>query len=375
MATLFEKFINYLKGQRQVRQGLSMEDVKTSNESPSREEFQNLQNKLEHLSNENAELKTKLAKKEQEKGQQKERAEDKEQEEQVKESLNEQEQEIQKQNQPNYFSLRKFFNQLNRNKKLRDNLYFTDFQRGKKLERFGDLGIAKNGDLVLVNDKGEIIMNVPETTIALQSPPALSNDIETYKIPLNLDDQGNYKENIDNWQAPELVPTIDGKYRWSSSRKAPYYEQLTELMTKVKKLSQEVENLEHGNRQLQDELDRANQELRLREVDSQTSRSELGRAENEIKNVRTAYRDISRELAQSRDTNIILEDDIKRVENELSKMRNKAERKDSMTSDEYQLDNIMDIKTKLVKDQPRHVVEKQKEQPSEPAQEPSKGGN
>lgn len=372
--TPFQKLIRYLKGTRTVQNQVTMGDVKSPNEQPSREEYRQLEQKLEDMSNQKTELETKLAQVKQQEGQQKQREEDVSQEEQIKQDLNEQEQQIEQEEKPNYFSLRRFFNSLNRNKKLRDNLYFTDFQRSKKMERFGDIGIAPDGNLVLVNDKGEIVMNIPDISTALQSPAALPNDVETYKIPLNVRENGQYKENIDNWEVPEFTPTLDGKYKWAKAKKKYYYEYLTELMTKIKKQTQEIENLEMTNTQLQNENDRLKSELRVREIDSQTSRAEIGHAEREMQEMRKSWRDMKRELSQARDSNIVLEDDVKRVESELEKMRGKAEREDSKTSDEKQFEHIMDVKSKLVKDQPRQIIEKQPESPPNPTPPPQNAG-
>jgi regulator of replication initiation timing len=175
------------------------------------------------LAYENAELKGEISKLRNYVGKIKGRDEDKLEEENVKASLNEQKNEIKLISQGKVFSLRKFYGRYFRDKKFRESLGIYSFDRSTKLADYGDFGITDNGDFALSDKNGNIILRMGKLKDMMQSVGALGNDISKGMIPVNLDKEGGYIENIMVYEAPELINTGEN-LRFAKARKKPVYE-------------------------------------------------------------------------------------------------------------------------------------------------------
>ena len=188
-----------------------------------------------------------------------------------------------------------------------------------------------------------------------QSVSGLGNDVIDGKIPLNVDGEGNYIENIMMTQTPELTPTIDGKFQYSVARKRPLYEYLNELRDENSDLYSKVEGLELTNTELGKKVQELKVSQRVAEDISDTSKSELSEMEKTGSAMNRIFRKTTRELSQSRDYLAILEEDLEKVENQLIKMRSEAEREGNKLNFEKAIETILNIRQTLNKDEPQEV--------------------
>ena len=351
---MFEGIINFIFGKKKISHiNLDSESLKNHH-------------KIRAIANENAELKGRLAKYQSEEGKGRESEKDKQEEENVRIELDEQKQELQKKSYPQYFSLKKFFNKT-RNTKYKDLGYYS-FDRAKKLASFGDIGFSSDGDFVLLSKEGEVLMKMKNLHDIFQSVAGLGNDVKTMKIPLNVDKEGNYVENIMVWQPPEVVPIGGGKFQYASARKRPFYEYLNELRGEITELQIEIEEKEITNTELQKEIDMLKVSQRVAEDSSETSRKEISEIEGETSAIKKIYRATATELSKLRDVNVILEENLNKLESEFEKMRDEAERQGVKLSDDVAMEKIQQIRRELVRDEPEkvQVVEKIVENPQNP---------
>ena len=309
MATLFQKIKFFFKKKEIKHIELDPESVK---------KWHNIR----ILANENAELKARLARLESKEGKRQEREEQREQTEEMRLELNKQKRELDKKNSPWYFSLKTFFNKT-RTKKFK-NLAYYDFMRSKKLGRFGDFGFAFDGDFIIMDDKGEILMKAPDLNTIFQSVAGLGNDVPSLKIPLNVNGKGEYVENPMTWEVPEFVPAGGGKFQWSKARKKPFYDYLTELRQQIQDQHEDIEKLELVNTELQNENDELNVAIRVAGNSANTARKELGTSEQRVSAIDTQFREIANELAQVRGTNTVLEKEIEDIEEKLEELKSKS---------------------------------------------------
>ncbi len=356
MATLFQKFINWLQPKKKtVHIELDPESVK-------------YHNTIRALANESAQLKAEKAKLQAEIGKLRESKKDIEEEEKVKLELNRQKQELQKKTHPEYFSLKNFFKKLLNDKNFRKHIGYYTWDREKKIAKFGDIGLAFNGEIFLLDDKKKIIMHGERLKDIFQSIPALKNDLKSFCIPLNLDKDLGYVENFMVWEAPELIPTEDGEFKYAKARKKPLYDYLKELREQIAEQQETIEELEVVLNKLHQENDELKIAQRIAENSAETARKELSLSEKRVSAIENEFRRLSRQLAEVTDTNLIFEDNIEKLENQIKLMREEAEREGVKLSDRKALELIQRIRRELVRDEPKI---KQIEKIPEPIEEKS----
>lgn len=316
------------------------------------------------MANQIAELKGKIAKYDVEEGKKRERKRDKGEEEEVKIFLDKKKREIIKKTTPKYYSLKTFFNKLYKEKKFRNRLSFYSFDRSKKLGKFGDFGLSSDGDFVLLDDNRNLVIKMPRLNDIFQSVSALSNDINTFKIPLNMDGEGGYVENLMVYEAPEIIDTGKGM-RFQKARKRPVYEIIQEYNERINEsnnYTEELETLVNEQKKKIDDFERAN---KIERNSAETARTELSKAENRVTAIERSFRGMENELIHRRQKEEINEKNIEKLEKELDIMRGKAEREGVKLSDEKAREIIENIRTQIVRDLPEKQIEVIEKQTSE----------
>jgi len=308
------------------------------------------------LANENAELKGQIGKLSSVVAQFRESDKDAHEEEEVKKELQRQKLEIQKESKGKYLSLRKLFTKYNRDKKFREKLKITSFDRGTEFSKFGDFGISEDGKFVIVDDKGNDVIRMERLNDLFQSVPGLGNDIRSFKIPINLDKDYGYVENVMVWESPEVIREEDGNYRYTKAKKRPFYELLKEKEEIIGKLQQELEETETVIIELQEERDDLKRGSRLNETSANTSRSELSKAETRQSSVERHFRETEKDLMKLRQMNVVSEDNLDRLERELVTLRKKAERENVKVNFEDAFEKIRLIRNDLVRNEPEKEI-------------------
>jgi len=303
------------------------------------------------LAFENAELKGENAKLKDFVAKIKERDQDKNEEENVKAVLNEQKNEIRLKSQGKVLSLKRFYAKYFRDKKFRDKLGIYSFDRSTRLANFGDIGISEDGDFTLFDDSGNMILRMARLKDMMQSVGALGNDMARGMIPINLDKEGAYIENIMVYEAPELIQT-GNKLRFAKARKKPVYEIIQQLNNQLGDVNSELEEAEAMNIELQNKIDRLTSENKVSGEMSETSRAELSHNEQRLTGIDRSFRTVQRDLFNLQNINVIHEDNIGKLESEIADMREKAEREGVKLSDEKALELIQNIRSTVVNELP-----------------------
>jgi len=320
------------------------------------------------LAYENAEIKGDNAKLRNTIAKLKQRDTDKNEEENVKAVLNERKDELKLKSQGKIFSLKKFYAKCLRDKKFRERLGIYSFDRSTRLADFGDFGITEDGDFALLDREGNLILRMSTLPDMLQSAGALGNDMARGMIPVNLDKEGGYFENIMIDQVAELIPTNDGKLRYAKARKRPVYEIIQGLNNRIGDIASDLSESEALNIELQNKIDVLTSENKVSQEMSETSRAELSQSEQRVTGIDKSYRMIQRDMANVQNINAIQEDNIAKLEKEFEIMKKKAEREGVKLSDEKSLELIQNIRSTVVNEQPDTI-----QTPTEkPGEEPKK---
>ena len=306
---------------------------------------------IKALAYENSALKGENAKLKDFVGRIKERETDKNEEDNVKAVLNNQKNEIRLKSQGQVLSLKKFYGKFLRDKKFRDKLGIYSFDRKTRLANFGDLGISEDGDFTLFDTDGNVILRMSRLKDLFQSVGALGNDMARGMIPVNMDSDGGYIENIMVYEAPELINTGEN-LRFAKARKKPVYEIIQGLNNQIGGLHAELEEAEGMNIALQNKIDRLESENQVSMEMSETSRAELSHNESRLTGIDRSFRQVQRDLFNNQNMNSINEDNIQKLESEIDSMREKAEREGVKLSDEKALELIQNIRATVVNELP-----------------------
>lgn len=290
---------------------------------------------IKALAYQNAELKGENAKLKQQIAQQRESEKDVQEEENVKAYLDTQKKEIKFKSQGKVFSMKSFWAKYFKDKKFRSRLGFYTWDRKTKLATFGDIVFTEKGNVAFLDKNKQLVMPpMSNLSDAVQSPGALATDIMRGIIPMNLDEEGDYIENIMASPVSELIPTEDGKLQFSKVKKAPVYEILKNQGNQIGELLSEVAEKEDLITKLQNKIDKLESERKVYENVAETSRAELSDSEDRMVGVDKIHRRNMRDLLRLQNLNLIQHDENERLTTMFEVMRKEAEREGVKISDE-----------------------------------------
>ena len=273
--------------------------------------------------NQIAELQASLAKAHSEKSKQRQLEEQKQDEERIKAHLQNEQRQLNKDKSTKFFSLKAFFTRYLNDKNFRENLKFTTFDRSTDLAKFGDFGFSGN-QFVLLDNKGKPIMRMRELKDIFQSVDALSSDMKAMKIPINLDKESDFIENLMKWEAPEIIREEDG-FKYSKAKKRPFYELLAEKDAQIQQGYTELEESEATVIKLQDRVDELEISSEGNEKSGEIARAERVKTAETVSKIEELWRDTETELTKMRQVSVIQEDEIVEIEKELKKLRQKSQ--------------------------------------------------
>lgn len=332
---LATKIINAIFGKKKVvHVDLDPESVKKHNL------VRAMANEKSELLGEIAELKSII-------GKSREREEDKKEDENVRWELDNQRKEIIKNKNVNFFSLSSFFNRVSRNKKFRKQLGFYDRKRGKKLASFGDIGFSSDGRIALFDDKGGLVMAMERIHDIFASVEGLETDAKNKIISLNVNSEGEYIENIEVQDIPEIYVTPEGKFQYTKAKKRKVYEYINDLNNQVADGLEELKEMEVAFNNLQMDNSKLKVENKRNFNMVEVLRKEVSVNEKDYLEMKDGYMTLTKQLAQVRDTNANLNDDLDSLRTILERVRDLAEGEQTKDKLKQAVGMILDIRKEL----------------------------
>ncbi len=325
---------------KEIRYNLDPQSVKTNN-------------LIKGLTNQVAELHGELARERAEKSERKELESQGQEEESVKQYLQEDKQRLIKQNQQKFFSLKAFFHRYFKDEKFRNNLHITTFDRSESLGIFDDFGFSGNSFVILARNNRKVL-GTREIKGLFQSVSALSNDISSGKIPVNLNKDGGYIPNLMLWEAPEIIKEEDG-FRYSEARKKPLYELLQKYEARIQSKDLEIQENELTISEQQIKIDDLSISSKANEKSAEVARAEKVKMVGQLSNVEKLFVSTENELTKFRQMYAIQEEEISSLERTLTEMRAKVEGKEVQSAIDKALETVLHIKSTLAMDEPEKV--------------------
>ena len=273
--------------------------------------------------NQIAELQAELAKAKTKESEKRQLDEQKQDEEKIKSYLQEDKKQLDKKNTEKFFSLKTFFSKYLKNESFRKQIKITTFDRSTDLGVFGDFGFSGN-QFVILNNKNQKIFGTRELKDLFQSVPALGKDVSSLRIPINLDKDGGWIENLMVWEAPEIIREEEG-YKYTKAKKRLFYELLKEKDAQIQQSFADLEESETANTKLQERIDELDIVIKSNEKSGEITRAERVKTAKSVSSIEKMWRDTETELTKMRQISVISEDEIKELEKALDKLRKKAE--------------------------------------------------
>jgi len=287
-------------------------------------------NTIRFQQNQIADLTGELDRLKSEQGLERESQRDIEEENEIKRDLNEQQRKIDQENFGTFFSLKRFFARYLKEQKFRDNLYFTTFNRSKNIAKVGDIGFCKDG-IALFDEKNNKILTMQKLSDLFQSVSALGNDTNSLKIPINLDENGRFIENIMEYEPAEMYK-VDGKIHYKASRKKPVYDLLAEKDEIINELMTDLAEKEDALDKLQNKVDTLQTITKVSKNSGEIARNEKTKMARSVNEIEEVVGHITGELSKQYRIHEVDEDTISKLEVQVHKLKGEAERSGSTPS-------------------------------------------
>lgn len=305
---------------------------------------------------ENAELKAIIDKKELELAKYKQTPKKQEREEKIKFELNKKKDELQEIKKFNYFSFGELFRALIRNPKLSGKTFLTDFERGEKLDKFVDFGIAEDGTFVTIGKEG-VVWGARDLKDVFWNVKGLKNDFNSGLVPLCIDSDGNHIENLMTYDIPE-IQRFGTKLQYTKARKRPVYEIVSEKNKIIQEQSREIEENEELIAELHQKVDTLERGIKVKESSNANLISEISENNQAGKNIDRNFQSLIRRLEFAETKNMIVEAELEKLEAQVEKLLEEAEVQGAKTNFEKVLETMQHIRREYSRDQPEiRVIE------------------
>jgi len=286
-----------------------------------------------------AELQGSLTRKNNEEAAERESAKDVNEEEVIKAQLNEQEFELQKRSFGKAFSMKQFWASYfgvpvakaqNPGTKLSKALRYVTFDRSSEVAPFDDIMLSGNY-FVLTTKGNKVVLRTQELKDVFQSVGALSRDISSGMIPINLDAEGGYVENLMMWKPAEVVSGEDG-FEYKTARKEPLYKMLQDKEDQISELRERLEAEELTNVELQNKVNDLQSSIKITQKSAEISNNEKSKMADKVSEIEKVFMNVQQDLTRLQSISVIDQDNIHKLEKQIVTLRVEAERQGSTTA-------------------------------------------
>ena len=301
--------------------------------------------------NQIAELQGSLTRFHSEKAAERESEKDFAEEQMIKEQLNEQEFEIRKVSMGKGFSMKTFWASYfglkledikNPKSKLSKALRFVTFDRSSDIAPFEDIIFAGN-HIVLATKNNRIVLRAENLNDVFQSTGALSRDIMSGMIPINLDSEGGYVENFMTWKPAEIVRTEDGKFEYKTARKEPLYKLLQDKESLISELRDDLEQEQLTNVELQNKVNDLQLATKVSIRSAEIANNEKSKMAEKASEIEKVFMRTQQDLVRLQNIGIIDQDNIMKLERQVKSLLEEAEKSGATPAFKSALEKIEQI--------------------------------
>jgi len=256
-----------------------------------------------------------------------------------------------------YFSLRTFFKTLDnpKNKGFRESLCFTTFDRKKKISPVIDIGIGAK-DIILIGEKNKVILRAQSPQQLFQNPESLGNDVESMKIPINLDEEGGYIDNPLLWDMASARQTDEGEIEYASAKRKPFYKHLQEKDEYNQELLEKLEEREGTIIDMQQKVDDLQLAHKTNSKSAEVARNEKTKMAQKVSEMEKAFNSITSELTTYQQIYSTDEAEIKRLTEIVEKLNEETKNMKSTPEFKQAMETLENVAHMIQK---RHIIPKE----------------
>lgn len=268
-------------------------------------------------------------------------------EEELKKSLKEKEQEIRRKKYQRSVSFFKVFNDLSKEKKLKNKIEVVDREDKKVFGIFKDL-IALDGGKLAITIKGEKkagkVVSIGRTLHEIiYKPDSLHNQLRRKKIMIPYDENGKYVPDTENIQMHDVMEMEDGRYAQASEKVFFVKELLIKRDEENKNLRATIERQEALIVDLNAKLRDSSRANRVLQRDSDISETQLSETTNKLIKIQTNFMNMSNRLINLQEQFAYNEKALRSVEEQRVALLEKAQELGIKGDLEIALDHVKDV--------------------------------
>jgi len=289
----------------------------------------------------------------------------------VKEQLKEQEKELRRISAGKGFSLKTFFGAYfglskeaieNPKSKLSKALKLVTFCRDSDIAPFDDIVFSGN-NICLTSKNRNVIIKGEKLQDIFQSPGALATDLASGIIPINLDKDMGYVENIMMWKPAEIIRTEDG-IEYKTASRQPLYQMLQEKEDTISDLRDELEQEQLSNVGLQNKVNELQLANKVNTASVEIANNEKSKMVVKVTEIERSFIRLQQDLTRLQNLSIIDADSINKLQSQVDNLRKEAEKVGGTPAFNQALETIERIASTLtnrdilLKDKPENKEEK-----------------
>ena len=285
----------------------------------------------------------------------------------IKEQLRDQELAIRKVSAGKGFSMKTFFGAYfglkeseiqNPKSKLAKVLKYVTFDRGSDIAPFDDIVFSGNNICLTSKKNKMVVLRGERLQEIFESTNALARDVASGMIPINLDKEGGYVENLMVWKPAEVVNGEQG-IEYKSARKEPLYKYLQQKEEQISELRDELEHEQLANVDMQSKIDDLQLAIKLSSKSSEIANNEKSKMIAKVSEVEKALGRMEQDLARLQTVSVMDNDNIIKLQNQADNLKKEAERSGSTPAFMEAIENIERIASVLTN---REVLTKSKQE-------------
>jgi hypothetical protein len=226
-------------------------------------------------------------------------------------------------------------------------LKFVTFDRGSDIAPFDDIVFSGNNICLTTKKNKVVVLRAEQLKDLFQSTNALSRDVASGMIPINLDKDGGYVENLMVWKPAEIVNGDEG-IEYKSARKEPLYKYLQEKEDIITELRDELEHEQLTNVELQSKVNDLQLAIKLSSKSSEIANNEKSKMVEKVSEIEKAFGRMEQDIVRLQTISVIDTDSINKLQSQVDRLKKEAEKSGSTPAFMEAIENIERISSILI---------------------------
>lgn len=231
---------------------------------------------------------------------------------------------------------------LNINVKKDELIHVVSYNRKTDFGILKDIGISPRGLIsIYVRKFNKPIISGANPQEIFRNCAGLRNDAKRGILAINLDSEGNYVENLEQVEVPEVIIDFNKKINILSYDKKPFIERLIDKATEIDDLFHQVKIGEKVISGITKELNEEKKKNEVLEEENKSYKCSLSDHLEREKEIMKRYNELTKHMSLLEQDNQLFEQFKKKMESVITGLLDKLEDKRALTTIEEAREDIM----------------------------------